>query len=371
MNKRLNDLLTRPRPQNESSQLPVSALSRPSSTKPEIRRLLRQRRLSRINFPLLIGVPLVLLFVIIAIFGPWLSPHHPIERFDIVQDDNGNFHVPPFKPGEVAGFPLGTDHIGRDVASRLLWAPQPTFFLVLGVALCRILIGTLVGLLEGWHTGRTSDLIRAVGQAAGALPMLIVAMLTITIFSLAGLGDSTGPFLLALTITGWAGPAKIVAERVRLLRTEPYIEASRALGASDLRIVFKHLLPQVMTILPVILAFEMSATLLVTAELGFLKFFIGGAEMFAVPNGRDPGVTLFPVPGMPELGQMLSVGWDNFFLEPWVAVWVGATFFYAIFAFMMLGEGLKRRIARGTHRQMPARLLADRFTVTQRVPASR
>jgi ABC-type dipeptide/oligopeptide/nickel transport system permease subunit len=134
----------------------------------------------------------------------------------------------------------------------------------------------------------------------------------------------------------------MVEERVRLVRSEPFIEASRALGARDIHIVWKHVLPQINMLLPVMMAFEMAAALMLTAEIGFVGYYIGGTEFFDVPNGANPGATFFPTAGMPELGQMLSGGWHNFIQMPWLASWSGTAFFLTIFTFLMLGEGLKR-----------------------------
>ncbi len=334
----------RPGPRPTPRHVPAAAPSaRPTLPAPARE---TQRKRPPLNLPLAIGVPLVAALMLIAVFGPWIAPQDPVGRTTLAEVTPGEFRSPPFRPGEVPGFPLGADHIGRDILSRLLWAAQPTFVLAVGVAAARMLIGGGLGFLEGWYSGRFGDFLASVINVAAALPVLLVAIVVLLLLRLAGVGESTSAFLVALSVTGWASAARLAAERVRLIRTEPYIEAARALGSSDGRIMFKHVLPQVVTLLPVVFSFEMSATLLLTAELGFLGFFIGGSEMFALPNAQDPGFTLVPVPGMPELGQMLSMGWDNFFLEPWLSVYVGAAFFVSVLAFMLLGEGLKRRAAR-------------------------
>jgi ABC-type dipeptide/oligopeptide/nickel transport system permease subunit len=111
--------------------------------------------------------------------------------------------------------------------------------------------------------------------------------------------------------------------------------------------MWKHILPQIRTLLPILLSFEMGAALLQLAELGFLGFFLGGGAIRLVPEGASAGFIAVQTAGEPELGQMLSAGWENFFLAPWMAVWAGTAFTLAIFSFMILGEGLKRFYAEG------------------------
>lgn len=315
----------------------------------------------RYNFLLILGMVLVVGMAILALFGQWLSPHNPLERYYIWQDYKGEWHTPPFDPFEVAAFPLGTDHVGRDVLSRLIWALQPTLALATIVALTRLLAGTVLGFLEGWYSDKwTGDLITGVTQAAASIPLLIVALMVPGLIGYFNdeITHALPAFLIGLSLTGWAPTAQLMAERVRTVRQEQYIEAARALGAGDGRILVNHVLPQVRTLLPILLAFEMSAVLLQMAELGFLGFYYGGTETFMVPDGITPGFRVFPVAGQPELGQMLSAGWDNLFLIPWVGLWSGTMFFLAVLSFTLLGEGLKRYYADGETARVPRWSLA-------------
>lgn len=296
----------------------------------------------RFNFALLLGAVLVGGLLFIAVFGPLIAPHDPIEANFILQDSEGNFIVPPFKPGQVEGFPLGSDFEGRDILSRLLWAIRPTMILAILVATMRLIIGTLLGFLEGWYGGVIADVITGAARIALGVPIIIMAIVVIYFFALR---IETWVFVIALSISGWANTSRIVSERTRLIRFEPFIEASRALGASDIRLMWKHVLPQMRTLLLVTWAFEMSAVLLQLAELGFLGFFIGGGAIRLIPDPHSGAFFSELIAGQPELGQMLSAGWDNFFLVSWMPVQVGTAFFIAIFSFMMLGEGLKRHFA--------------------------
>ena len=106
-----------------------------------------------------------------------------------------------------------------------------------------------------------------------------------------------------------------------------------------------YVLPQVQTLVLVTWAFEMSAVLLQLAELGFLGFFMGGGAIRLIPDPNSGGFISELMAGRPELGQMLSAGWENFFNVPWMSVVAGTAFFFAVFSFMMLSEGLKRYFA--------------------------
>lgn len=292
----------------------------------------------RPNFAIVVGGILVTLMVGLALFGPVLAPKSPFESSWIARNYRGEWIVRPYPSFTVPGYPLGTNMGGQDVLSRLMWAFRPTLVLAVCVAVTRLVVGSLVGFLEGWYAGRRlGDILSAATEMAASVPLLLIAIL---ILYLIGMDRGVLPFIVALSLTGWTSTAQFMAERVRLLRHEPYIEAARALGAGDVRILIQHVLPQVANLLPVMLSFEMGATLIVVAELGFLNFFLAGGMLVNV--GVGDAVEL--APGLPELAQMLSDAWKMVLHLPWMAFWSGTAFFVAIFSFMMLGEGLKQQV---------------------------
>jgi len=296
----------------------------------------------RFNLPLALGGVLVGFLVVLALFGPALAPHDPLETYFMLPDVNGELQMAPFEPGQVPGFPLGSDLDGRDILSRLIWAVRPTLILAALVATARLVVGTVLGFFEGWYGGIVGDAIASVTRVALGVPIIILAIVVIYIL---GFRFEVWIFVIALTLTGWANTAKIMSERARVIRGEPFIEASRAVGARDRRLLWRHVLPQVRTLVLVIWAFEMSAVLLQLAELGFLGFFLGGGAIRLVPDSKSGGFFREMIAGYPELGQMLSAGWENFLNVPRISVLAGTAFFFAVFSFMMLGEGLKRYFA--------------------------
>jgi peptide/nickel transport system permease protein len=302
----------------------------------------RKLRFRPRNLPLVLGTVLVSLLVIVALLCPILAPHDPVEIFYTAEDRDGVLRTPPFKPGELPQFPLGTDWDGRDLLSRLLWALRPTLVLATLIATTRLVVGSLLGFLEGWYGGMIGDVIASLTRVMLAIPTIIFAIIVIYIL---GFRLEAWVFVVALTLTGWASTTKVVSERVRLVRGEPFIEASKALGVRDGRIFWHHVLPQVTTLFSITWAFEMSAVLLVLAELGFLGFFMAGGAVRLIPDARSPAFISQLIAGMPELCQMLSTGWENFLMVPWLSLIAGTAFFLAIFSFLLLGEGLKRHFA--------------------------
>ncbi|MCB0216711.1 MAG: ABC transporter permease [Caldilineae bacterium] len=308
------------------------------------------RRIAR-NWPLVSGLCLIGVMLSLALGAPWMDIPDPMAQTRFVRDETG-YHWKPFEPGEVRGFPLGTDFDGRDVRSRLIWGLRPTLLLALSVALIRIALAASVGILAGWDSGSKGRLAGGLIHLSNMVPLLVVA---IVLLYLVGGGMRAGDMILALSVTGWSGAARLVAARVRGLRHVGYIEAARALGAGPGFILRKHVIPALTGLLPVLAAFEMAAALLLLGELGFLGFYLGGGTIRGVARTDTAGSWLVRIPGQPELGQMLSVGWENFFQSKWLSLWAGLAFGVSVAAFLLLGEGLRRAWEARARRRVGAR----------------
>jgi len=289
----------------------------------------------KINTPLLIGGILLFFILVLGIFGPSLAPNDPREHHQIIQI-NGKWLKPPY-PALTPGYPLGSDNLGRDLYSWLLWAVRPTLILVVVVALLRMILGVLIGAGAGWSEdwrGRGCDALIA---AALAAPALLTALILIT-----AIGAHLGvfAFVLGLGVTGWAETAQLVREQTRAIKGQEAVEAARAVGASGSQIFFLHIMPQIMPMLWMLLAFEISNTLVTTAGLGFLGYYLGGAVFTEVSDFVYQRIS-----EMPELGQMLATAW-MVLDEPWAMVAAGTVVFVIVLAFNLIGEGLQRRLAR-------------------------
>lgn len=293
------------------------------------------QNLRRQNWMLIVGAALVGFFLLFAIVGPSLAPQDPMkENFALAVD--GNIRTPPYPAFEIPGYILGTDRWGRDLLSRILWGVRPTMILVTVVAGFRLFVGILLGLLIGWAEGRRARRLDSILSSLLSIPVLIVAL--IGIYAL-GTDKGLWAFIFGLGITGWADTARMVSEQTRLVKRQVFVEAARALGAGDRLILVNHILRQIMSVVWVLLAFEISSTLLVVAELGFLGIYIGGGVWIEVADFQAVNVE-----GLPELGQMLSTALVKI-SDPGALLVIGSFIFMGVLGFNFLGEGLRIKLA--------------------------
>jgi ABC-type dipeptide/oligopeptide/nickel transport system permease subunit len=295
------------------------------------------------NWPLLVGGAIVLLVLFVALFGPSIAPRDPLER-RLAMPVGERFFPAPAPPFLTWEYPLGTDGAGRDVFSRILWGVRPTLLLVALAAAIRLLLGVTIGLVAGFSRGWAGRMAQSAIDAALAVPTLIAALI---IIALLGLQGGLVVFLVGLALTGWGETARLVAEQTSLLREQPFIQAARAMGASSFHVLVKHTLRHITPLLGMLLAFEISATLLVTATLGFLGYFIGGGIVYQLD---DTVVGRFTE--SPELGQMLGTITITL-SRPWLLLTMGTTVFIIILGFTLLGEGLRRQVQ---HERQPGPL---------------
>jgi peptide/nickel transport system permease protein len=290
----------------------------------------RQKR----NLSLILGSLIVLLVILIAVLGPYVAPQDPLEEHAILQV-GGKWYIPPFNAFQVSGFILGSDQFGRDMLSRILFAVRPTIIMVAIVSIVRLLLGTLIGLGAGWSNGSGGRYLDGLISAALSVPILLVALGAITM-----LGTESGliVFIIALSINGWGETARLVRQQTQLIKGQLFIESARSQGASPFHILSQHILRQIMPMVWMLFAFEISGTLMVTGSLGFLGYYIGGDVWIEVADFVSRRTS-----GMPELGQMLATSWVNL-LQPWPLVLTGSVVFLIILGFNLLGGGLRSRL---------------------------
>ncbi len=295
------------------------------------------------NWALWVGGALVAATLVLAAAGPAMAPADPLQENYIVFTETG-FVKPPFAPFTVDGFWLGADEFGRDLFSRLLWAVRPTLTLVSVVAAVRLSLGLALGLAAGWSRGPAGRALERLIGAALSIPVLLAAL-----FVVATVGQRWGlwAFILGLSITGWAEVARLVAEQTRLVRGQSFVEAARALGASDAQIIGRHVLPHLFPFVWIWLALEASNVLMATAGLGFLGYFVNAIW---IPIGDWVGLR---AAGNPELGQMLSFSATE--RQPWSALAAGSLVVLIVLGFNLLSDGL-RRVFSPEQRTRPGRL---------------
>jgi peptide/nickel transport system permease protein len=248
----------------------------------------------------------VALLFLVALLAPILSPHDPLA----VNPDNP--YLPPLSPGHL----LGTDELGRDLLSRVLWGTRvslPVAFVAVAVGL---FAGGFVGLVCGYAGGVTDLLLMRFIDALLAFPGLILAIALV-----AALGPGLRNAMIAIGIVAVPAYARLVRGQVLQLKQMDFVMATRSLGARPLRLVLGHILPNLLN--PIIVQVSLSAGFAILAE-ATLSFLGLGAQ---VPT--------------PDWGQMINSGRTFLNNDPWLAIVPGAAISVAVFSFNWLGDSLR------------------------------
>lgn len=299
------------------------------------------RRLGRsLNTPLLVGIACVLTVIGSAVCAPLLTAHDPYEAVNIF--DGTTLLQPPYAPG-VGRMPLGSDIYRYDLWSRLLYGARATVLLAGIATLIRISIGMTIGLLAGWYT-RLNGLIGVLVNTSSAIPSLIFAIIPIELanqYVIAhrneGMTRSIVAFLVALSLTGWAEIATQLRIAVQTLRATPFIESAYSIGQRSHLILWRHVVPNLRSLLLVEAAYSVAAVLLLIAELGFLGFYLGAGAIEIDFATKRTIIT----PNVAEWGSMLASGIRyRRAVLPTLAPLLA--FALTILGFNLLAEGLRR-----------------------------
>jgi peptide/nickel transport system permease protein len=284
------------------------------------------------NAALMIGLFGVLLLAVVALFGSQMTQSDPQAQRIVLFFPDGVFKVPPTPPDRY--YPLGTDPLGRDQLSRILWGARLTFTVVLLALLIRTTLALGVGLLSGWRRGPIDELLTLVTNAVAGIPQLLLALLVAILLR----DEAIAGFVVALGLVGWAEGAQFVRAEVARIRGAPYVEAATAIGGGTRGILTRHVMRGLAPQLFGLIALEAGGTLLLLAELGFLGVFMSGF-VFLVDDANRP---ILPVRDRaPEWGQMLAGAQAYAFSNQYVAFVPGVVVAAAVFVFNLLGEGVR------------------------------
>jgi ABC-type dipeptide/oligopeptide/nickel transport system permease subunit len=254
-------------------------------------------------------------FVICAIFAPHIAPYSPLQM------DLSNLHRPPGTPGHL----LGTDSLGRDVLSRLIFGSRISLSVGLVVVSIAAVLGTALGLVSGYFGKAVDVAIMRLVEIWVAFPFLILVVAVI-----AFLGPSIYNVMLVLGLVSWPIYARLSRAEVLTIRELSYVEAARAIGASNARIMFRHILPNCLSSVLVTAAMSMAGAILSTAALGFLGM----------------GVQ----PPTPEWGMMLNEAKQFLRRYPWEIFYPGVAIMLVVLALNFLGDGLRDALDPKLHR---------------------
>lgn len=255
----------------------------------------------------LLGATLLSLLIIAAIFAPWLAPY-PNDVFD--------FHIERRLQAPTADALMGTDRMGSDIFSRLLFGARITLMLA-GIAVgSALLIGVPIGLIAGYYQSWFSDALMRVAEIFLAVPQIVLAIAIAQT-----LGPSIENVILALSLTYWPFWARLVYAETRSMRNEVFVESAVALGASPWRVIVLHILPNIASPIIVRTSIGMGATILTAATLGFLGL---GAP-----------------PPTPEWGRMIAESREYLPEAWWYALAPGIAIFLTVLGFNLFGDGLR------------------------------
>jgi peptide/nickel transport system permease protein len=254
------------------------------------------------------GLTLVVAMFAVAILAPWLAPYDP-NSIDLKQ-----VLMPP-SPAHL----LGTDTLGRDVLSRIIFGARVSLlvgFVAVGIS---SLVGMLVGASAGYYGGRIDQILMRLVDLMLCFPVFFLILAVIAV-----LGPSIWNIMVIIGLTSWMGVARLVRAELLSLKEREFVAAARALGASDARIIWRHLLPNALTPVMVSATLGVAGAILVESALSFLGL----------------GVQ----PPTPSWGNMLTAGKDNIEIAWWLSVFPGLAILFTVMSYNLLGEGLREAI---------------------------
>lgn len=286
----------------------------------------------RKNKAAVIGLIVVVLFVLVALFAPLLAPHNPVA-----QVPNNGFRQPfwvdtgnPKTTGTME-YPLGTDILGRDLLSRLLYGARVSLLVGLVPTIIVAVVGVIVGLVSGYAGGKTDMFIQRVVEIIAAFPDTLFVITLAVAFRETVFGKALNGLLLifiALSITAWVGLSRLVRGQVLSLKQKEFIEAARTVGTPTPRIIFDHVFPNTLAPIIVSLAFTLPANILAEAILSIV-----GVGMRPSINPQDP----FPA----SWGVLLLDGYANISSGPWMLLFPVLCIAIVSLSFTFLGDGLR------------------------------
>jgi len=252
------------------------------------------------------GLDIVAAMILMAIFAPILAPADPNMM------DLGNSYLKPGSPGHI----LGTDEFGRDLLSRIIYGSRISIIVAVGGLLVGGTIGILLGLISGFKGGIVDTVIMRLMDGMFAFPFVLLAIVLMTV-----LGEGLHNVILAIGIANVPGFARIVRGQVHIVKNEEYCNAIRALGASDSRLLFVHILPNIISPIIVYSTLNVAGSIISEAALSFLGL------------GIQPPTASW--------GNILRAGKDCLITSPHIATYSGLAILITVLGFNLLGDGIR------------------------------
>ena len=255
----------------------------------------------------LAGTGLIALLVVAAVFAPLISPFHPIKDEDLGRADRAPTHT----------HLMGTDGQGRDVLARVLYGARISLIVGVAATAISLAIGLTLGSISGYYGGWADNLIMRFTDMVFAFPAPLFVIAVAAVFE----QRSIVVLFWILGLIGWPGIARIVRGKVIEVKATEYADAARALGAGNLRIIGRHILPNSLAPIMVAASIGIAGNILTEAWLSFLGL------------GLSPEV--------PSWGNMISAGRTAIYVRPWLCLFPGMAIIVAVLGFNLLGDGLR------------------------------
>lgn len=259
----------------------------------------------------MIGGGILAVIILLAAFAPLIAPHDPYQ-----QSLMARLQPPVWYPGGSWEHVLGTDKLGRDYLSRLLYGAQISLLIGFSAAFLSGIIGTVLGLAAGYFGGRVDMIITFFITVRLSMPVVLVALAVVAL-----VGSSLTVVILVLGLLLWDQFAVVVRSATQQIRSMDYVTAARAVGASTPRILYSEIMPNLVNNLIIVATLEMANAILLEAALSFLGM----------------GVQ----PPLPSWGLMVAEGKDYLLFDPWLIAIPGAALFLLVLAINLLGDGVR------------------------------
>jgi peptide/nickel transport system permease protein len=265
------------------------------------------------------GVAILLFFLLAALFAPLLAPHNP---YDLTQVSMGDALKPPvWRSGGTSTFILGTDDRGRDILSTILFGCRTSLIVALGVVALSGGLGVALGLLAGYYGGKLDAVVMRLADTLFSFSTTLIAFLMLGLFRQRGVMM----VIIAISVVDWVRYARTMRGSVLEAKQEVYITAARATGCSDARILLKHLLPNVLAPVFVVVAVDMAVVIMIEATLSFLGV----------------GVPLTE----PSLGMMISIGKNYMYAGMWwMVLFPGAAMVSIVMGINLFADWLREEL---------------------------
>ena len=269
------------------------------------------KTLSYLNRYPILPVFVLLVMILAGILAPWISPHDPeLAQLRV------RIQPPVWEEGGTTEYLLGTDHLGRDILSRILYGARISLIVAAVTLGIGGTVGTLLGLLAGWYGGWVDEIIMRLVDIKLALPIILIALVFVV-----SLGPSFNIIILVLALTIWPRFARLIRAEVLSLKTMDYVALAQVAGASTLRIVVKHLFPGVINTLIVLASLQVGIVILLESTLSFL-----GAGV--------------PAP-TPAWGSMVADGRDRIAIGWWISAMPGIAIMLTVLSLNLLGDWVR------------------------------